>query len=252
VRTSPVHEALPSELSVTLHDFGAENASLGAMPPSHVLALYSRNPSPTTCRKRVMLYPIHSVMLAAHCANLQAFPPSPASSAEPPKAGKAFSLPVVPLCIPSPEMWTPLASYLYTKRVDLLLPHLLRATPPLQAMTLLTSLRGLDDEDEKSPLVRQAIMQRYAAQLRTQLSPKALLVQVMAVNGLWRNACALGIYDENLWAAMDLAWEVLLGALGMLTGQNIWASVDEEPEVKPQVPRRPTCARKPAPEINSH
>ena len=30
----------------------------------------------------------------------------------------------------------------------------------------------------------------------------------MAVNGLWWNACALGIANEKLSCAMDVAWEV--------------------------------------------
>lgn len=33
------------------------------------------------------------------------------------------------------------------------------------------------------------------------------------VNGLWRNACALGVHDLELWDAMDLAWDAVLGAM---------------------------------------
>jgi len=40
----------------------------------------------------------------------------------------------------------------------------------------------------------------------------------MIVHGLWRNVCALGVFDDNLWNAMDLAWEVLLTAIAIGTG----------------------------------
>ena len=40
----------------------------------------------------------------------------------------------------------------------------------------------------------------------------------MRVNGLWRNVCALGIFDSGIWETIDTAWEVLLLALGMATG----------------------------------
>jgi hypothetical protein len=36
----------------------------------------------------------------------------------------------------------------------------------------------------------------------------------MIVNGLWRNVSTLGIFDDQLWDVMDMAWELLLGALG--------------------------------------
>lgn len=34
-----------------------------------------------------------------------------------------------------------------------------------------------------------------------------------AVNGLWKNVCALGIFDAELWGIMDIAWEIVLAAL---------------------------------------
>jgi hypothetical protein len=39
------------------------------------------------------------------------------------------------------------------------------------------------------------------------------------VTALWRNTVALGLFDPELWDAMDLAWEVVLGALNLAAAQ---------------------------------
>ncbi len=44
-------------------------------------------------------------------------------------------------------------------------------------------------------------------------SPHALLKRIATVNGLWRNVCELGVFDDELWTTMDVAWEVLVAAL---------------------------------------
>lgn len=49
-------------------------------------------------------------------------------------------------------------------------------------------------------------------------TPPALLYQAMAVHGLWQNVCALGIFDDELWDMMDLAWEVMLSAVAIAIG----------------------------------
>jgi len=58
----------------------------------------------------------------------------------------------------------------------------------------------------------------FARQLAATYTPHALLQYAMRVNGLWRNVCALGIFDSGIWETIDTAWEVLLLALGMATG----------------------------------
>lgn len=40
-----------------------------------------------------------------------------------------------------------------------------------------------------------------------------LMAHAKIINGVWRNACALGVFDAELWSVMDLAWEVVLVAL---------------------------------------
>ena len=44
----------------------------------------------------------------------------------------------------------------------------------------------------------------------------ALMQHVKVINGLWQNVCALGVFDLELWGAMDLAWDAVLGALNLV------------------------------------
>jgi hypothetical protein len=34
------------------------------------------------------------------------------------------------------------------------------------------------------------------------------------INGVWRNACALGVRDDKLWDVLGVAWGVVVGAMG--------------------------------------
>lgn len=53
----------------------------------------------------------------------------------------------------------------------------------------------------------------FSNKLRATYTAPALLTHAMAINGLWRNVVALGIFDERLWEALDIAWAAVLGAL---------------------------------------
>lgn len=61
------------------------------------------------------------------------------------------------------------------------------------------------------------LAQALASAAYTQAGPQGALQGLMAhakvVNNLWKNTCALGIFDTELWGVMDLAWEIILAAL---------------------------------------
>ena len=190
VQATPFSNALPKELSVIINDLSADL-------PTHMLAVYSRqsshSPNPT---RRVTLYPTHNIVMAAHCANLPMLPKSTIS--EPDGAGMVL-LPVVPLCIPAPEMFSQLLGFLYTKNVY----HLLSILLPTGIGGNPCSLHGRSETE----------VQQFSAKLRATYTPHALLTHAMGINGLWRNTVALGICDDQLWDILDLSWEVVIGAL---------------------------------------
>ncbi|KAH7909180.1 hypothetical protein BJ138DRAFT_1011360 [Hygrophoropsis aurantiaca] len=210
VHADSISNILPKELSIMINDLSSDL-------PTHMLAVYARQPqtasSSAAPKRRVTLFPTHNVILAANCANLPSLPPSiPTSIPSNQTAAATINVPIVPLCVPSPETFPYLSTFLYTKRADHLLASLLPSTSNLFLSSLISSPLSLPTT---------ASVQAYASKLAAAHTPQTLLAHAMAVNGLWRNACALGIFDERLWDTMDIAWEVLLGALGVATGKGI-------------------------------
>ena len=185
-------ERLPRKLDVVINDVSSE-------APTHLLAVHTK---PTT---RVSLFPVHAIVLAAHCARLPPFPQS--GSRTPAEAGSKISLPVTPFCLPNPETFSIILYYLYTKRVDRLFSALL----PLP-------LQGRKSIDQLS--------RTYSSTFTVQ----ALLSHAAKVHGLWSNVAALGIFDGRLWQVIEVAWEVLLKALAVSTGAR-WEIVSTVPQL---------------------
>ncbi|KAF8452639.1 hypothetical protein L210DRAFT_3468701 [Boletus edulis BED1] len=200
VKAEPSSNVLPLKLDVVVNDLSSDM-------PTHMLGVYSRH-VPAAAKRRVTLFPIHNIILATHCANLPILPPS--NVTRPDAAGATISLPMVPLCIPAPDVFPQLSMFLYTKRIDHLLTSLLPCPVP----------HALYRDDPKSEAVL-ALLQRFSDGLATSHSAETLFTHAMRVNGLWRNVCALGINDTKLWCALDVAWEVLMNALAVSTGRRL-------------------------------
>ncbi|KAJ7326251.1 hypothetical protein DFH08DRAFT_1027093 [Mycena albidolilacea] len=194
----PPKDALPAEITITVTDHS------DFPPPTHMLAIHGRaaKEAPSTSRRQVTLVPAHSVVLALHCARLPKLTPSPSPPAytSDSEGCNQLVVPVQPLCLPSPATFSLLSSFLYTKRADHLLKALLPCAPP----------PTLDDDRSKLPAFAGRLAGTYTAQ--------ALLLHVNSVHGLWQNACVLGVYVDELWDAIDLAWEVLLTAMAISQG----------------------------------
>ncbi|KAH9947782.1 hypothetical protein B0H21DRAFT_691288 [Amylocystis lapponica] len=192
IRTEPTGSALPPRMDVVVDDLSRDM-------PTHMLAVWSRQP--TNGATRVTLYPTHHIVLAAHCATLP--PLSPSKPASPSAAGETIALPIVPLGIPHAPSFPRLHTYLYNKNAQELLGSLIPTIPPSRA------------SNESDAI----FFARYSAKLAATFTPNILLGHALAVNGLWRNACALGIFDRGLWHVIDLAWSVLLDSLAISSGQ---------------------------------
>ncbi|KAJ7242112.1 hypothetical protein C8J57DRAFT_1244343 [Mycena rebaudengoi] len=163
VETSIPKSALPKELEILMNDIVA------AACPTHMFAVYSNTPLAINQKRRVSLFPIHDIVFGVHCANLPALSFSHSATVSTHK-----TIPVVPLCIPSPETFPLLHSYLYTRQPE-------------------TLLSALDRPCETDFL---------------QLASHA-----MKIHGLWRNACSLGVVDEKLYELIEDAWETTLAAM---------------------------------------
>ncbi|KZT25996.1 hypothetical protein NEOLEDRAFT_1155904 [Neolentinus lepideus HHB14362 ss-1] len=160
--------------------------------PTHVLAVASAS-SPGS----VTLIPTHHLVLAAHCANVPALP-----AAAPGRA----AIPVVPLTVPSASTFPLLHAYLYTKRLDTLLTSLL----PVPAQLLPAAHQVADTQLMRAASHHLAATAMFSADHMTRY--------VALVHALWKNVVALGVFDKELWQALDLAWEVVVGAVHIANG----------------------------------
>ncbi|KAJ7507360.1 hypothetical protein B0H11DRAFT_1705894 [Mycena galericulata] len=194
VVADPPKDALPAEIAITVNDHS------DYPPPTHILAIHGRasKDTPGDARRQVTLIPAHSVVLALHCARLPKLAPSTPSYTSADRT--QLVVPVQPLCLPSPATFSFLSTFLYTKRVDHLLKSLLPCPPPPKL-----------DAD-------RTLLPAFAARLAGTYTSQALLLHVNSVHGLWQNACVLGVFVDELWDTIDLAWEVLLTAMAISAG----------------------------------
>ena len=156
--------------------------------PTHIFAICS---SVASQKRRAVLYPVHGLVVAAHCANLPVLPQS-----QPQSGATNVSLPVVPLALPSPPMFPLLLAYLYKGRVQ----EVLSALFPF----------GVADAAPRDHLKRTI----------EACSVSGLLSLAMKTHGLWSIVATLGIFDQPLWRTIEYAWATLLDAIAAKTGST--------------------------------
>ena len=176
-------------------------------------------------RRKVNLYPVHSLVLAAQCAKMPPFPPTPTIPTDQPSP-QVIKLPVLFITIPHPESFTALLVYLYCKDPTKLAKDLMPLPPP---PTLF--------EDHSQ------VMQ-YATKLAMTFTEVALLRIASLVHGLWQNVCAFSIDNETLWTTIDTLWEVFISALTMSTGQRqpALAQSQQQADLSAPCPEEPSAA----------
>ena len=129
---------------------------------------------------------------------------------------------MVPVAVPDASTFPHLHAYLHTKRADTLLatllPKLQTLLPPASGSSSSSSSRVYSEQFSKDAIPRLA--QALASAAYTQGGPQGALGLLMAhakvVNGLWKNTCALGVFDTELWNMMDLSWDVIIAALNRI------------------------------------
>ncbi|KAA1474632.1 hypothetical protein DENSPDRAFT_841252 [Dentipellis sp. KUC8613] len=181
-------------------------------PPSHVLAIFTSPNSKHPASDTALLLPTHHIVLAANCSLLPRLPISRPQA----RANGTAALPVIPLTVPTAEAFAPLHAFLVSHRLDRFVCALLPVPP-----AMLSSARP-GGSSPANPLshVSKPQLATYLATASKGDRMSALMGLTRTVSAVWRNACALGVFDRDMWAALDLAWEVILGAMNMVaTGQ---------------------------------
>lgn len=188
------------------------SSSSSQMPtfPTHLLAISSNSKSQPSTSDQLALIPTHSLVLAAHCSSL---PRMPVSNPQP--HGNTVTIPVLPLAVPSPAAFQTLHQYLYTHNLASLLSTLLPSLPHQFLASISSS--AIHATLASGPKLHQ--LSSHCVSHTQQGHPtQALMGNAQHITALWRNAIALGCHDKDLWDAMDLAWEIVLGSLNLAAG----------------------------------
>ncbi|KAJ7471858.1 hypothetical protein FB451DRAFT_1089971 [Mycena latifolia] len=169
--------------------------------PTHTLAISNASPSGPTDMH--LVFPVHALVLAAHCSKLPQLPP-PA-----PRASSSVHLPVLPLALPSAPAFSILHAFMYTHRLDAVLTALFPIPPRF--------LQSLTHKTVRAALQSGADLHHLSAHLcaASASNMQVLMTHTAHVKELWQDMVALGIDDAALWDTVELAYEIVLGALSL-------------------------------------
>ncbi|KAJ6589058.1 hypothetical protein B0H19DRAFT_1216523 [Mycena capillaripes] len=169
--------------------------------PTHALAI--SNACPSGPDDMHLIFPVHALVLAAHCPKLPRLPPRA------PRASASVHLPVLSLALPSAPAFSILHAFMYSKRLDAVLTALFPIPPQF--------LCALTHKTVRSALQSGADLHYLSAHLcaASASSVQALMTHTAHVKELWQDMVALGIDDVALWDTVELAYEIVLGALNL-------------------------------------
>jgi hypothetical protein len=159
--------------------------------PTHILAISSS--SKTSPSPNASLFATHNLVLLSSCALLPSLPQAYSGAA-----------PLVPLALPSVDTFSVLHGFLYTHDQVKFLSSALCLNIPASAAG------PSSDAGKRSSQLAGALLQASGGDV------SRLMAIAKRINGIWRNACALGVHDTDLWDSMDLAWEAVLGAMNAI------------------------------------
>ncbi|KAK7018614.1 hypothetical protein R3P38DRAFT_2983519 [Favolaschia claudopus] len=169
--------------------------------PTHVLAISDTSFSGS--EELHLIFPVHALILAAHCSKLPPLPP-----AAPHSSGNVH-LPVLPLALPSAPAFSLIHSFLYTKSLSSVLTALFPVPPQF--------ITALSQKTVRAALQSGADLHHLSAHLCNSCkgSVQILMTHTAHVKELWQDMVALGIDDAALWDTVELAYEIVLGALNL-------------------------------------
>ncbi|KAI5120021.1 hypothetical protein M0805_004650 [Coniferiporia weirii] len=168
--------------------------------PTHMLAVHSSQQ--VSGKRKVTLFPVHALVLAAHCFRMPRLPATGAGSGAPKSdVPNMIYVPLVPFAIPSPETFGIIGQYLYTGHAELLVHGLM----PQWRMTDFTGC-----------VTPVQMLERLSKHLASTCTPHELLVRLRGVHAVWQNACSLGIVDGELWGLVSSAWKGYTTTLGSI------------------------------------
>ncbi|KAK7438908.1 hypothetical protein VKT23_017835 [Stygiomarasmius scandens] len=186
---------LPSHLTIPLRHV---SSPVPPTYPTHALAVYS---SRSSSDSRALIIPVHSLVLAAHCARLPTLP-KPFHY----ESSSRVQIPVIPVSLPSPHAFTIIRKFLYTHSLESVLKSLIPVP---------SNLQSLSRETVRATMASHSTLHQLAKYLceASHYNMQTVTTHAAHVKDFWQDIVSLGIHDAALWDTLDLAWEIVLGAL---------------------------------------
>ncbi|PWN45398.1 hypothetical protein IE81DRAFT_359637 [Ceraceosorus guamensis] len=214
--TVPSHVAIPSSLA----------ASAGSV--SHLLVV---RPSPagpasssnqSTSGNKGLLLPIHALPYVIDCVTL---PPLPLA--------QAGYLSTIEICVPSPERFGTIHRYIYTRDGAALLAELL----PLKFLSRNVDAASMKPEHEAWAAGRHNaddgvtsavdVAAGRSIEALSTLPSSVLFAHAHSIHAAWGNSVAIGLLDRQFWQALEKAWSLIVGAIGLRRSRRVDAEVVE-------------------------
>lgn len=202
----PGHAILPSALRLAWTRTGPYDKTQSVpVLPTHVLALGrhvqsvkdTQGAEHTLAVTPCVLVPVHWIVYVLQCAHM----PTAISF----NSAQGGTLPVVPMAMPYPKLWSHMHLWLYTRDPSKLLASLL----PLASMLHMVHGTSLDG------LPFSAIIDVLACQ-----SVSLLLRLALRIRATWHNGRHIGIFADAFWQTLQRGWDLVVGAIIIRKGRT--------------------------------
>ncbi|KAJ7178164.1 hypothetical protein C8R46DRAFT_1329206 [Mycena filopes] len=221
---------LPDRLTIPLRAPAPGSGAPSPSYPTHALAIGQNAKAKDDGeggggeeKKDALIFPVHAVVLAAHCAKLPVLPP-PSRSSSSSRGSAHLTLPILPIALPSQAAFSILHAFMYTHRIDAALGALLPLPPAFLASLAPPPPSSSSHASSNNPHAQITLTLSSPPTLHalsshllhtSSHSLTTLYAHSTHVKELWHDMVALGVYDPVLWDALDLAWAVVLGAMNL-------------------------------------
>lgn len=158
---------------------------------------------------KTLILPIHGLVMATNCKSLASLstPLAIPSHVNVTTRKGWTNLPVVHLELPSAAAFSMLVPYFYTHSSASLLSSLLPLRHQPHLAQLSRSARSPDILLSDTPHVLSARL--------SVLDEGLLLEHLGLVHATWQTVVALGAARDGIWKTMQLAWDILVGAVAI-------------------------------------
>ncbi|KAJ7904993.1 hypothetical protein B0H13DRAFT_2233835 [Mycena leptocephala] len=192
-------------------------AGTSALSPSHLPSALPKSSLPPYITVPIFplrdcihpSYPTHALAISTHAHPDPMTPTSSFRFTLCPARVRSVHLPVLPLALPSAPAFAILHAFMYSKRLDAVLTALFPIPPHF--------LRALTHKTVRAALQSGADLHHLSAHLcaASTSNVQVLMTHTAHVKELWQDMVALGIDDTALWDTVELAYEIVLGALNL-------------------------------------